>query len=251
MFVDDSGDTRPRRAGTRRGGSVHILSGMIVHERDLHGARTAIHSAKRDLFARSSPESWELHAYDVWNNRGGFSGTDRSLNLAKKIEVFSRAVEGIAQSGATLANVVIWKDQLPAGLNSLRIRALSWRLLVERFEAYLDIKGGKDLGMVISDASNRTTEAEIKSALREPEARIGRHKSRRSMVVEYVVFMDSRSEPLIQGADTVAYILQKRCHGDPSFAEWFDALRPSMWEQGGNIQGFGIKDYPRSQIAWW
>ena len=243
MFVDDSGSTRPHRAGAR-GGIVHILSGLIVHERDLYGARESINDAKRSLFAGFDPENWELHAYDVWNNKGDFSGESRSLNLEKKKEVFTRAVEGIAESGATLASVVIWKNMLPAGMGSLRIRALAWRLLVERFEAYLAAKGRGDLGIVISDASNRTTEAEIKEAFREQAARIGLHKRRRSLVLNYVVFDDSRSEPLIQGADAAAYILQKQCNGDPSFAGWFDALGQSMWRQGGSVRGFGIKDYP-------
>ena len=243
-FVDDSGSARPYRAGARGGGSVHILSALIVHERDLRGARDAIDRAKRDLFAESDPWSWEMHAYNVWNNKGDFSGDDRSLNLERKKDVFSRSVEGIADSGATLVNVVVWKSRLPGGLTGPRIRALSWRLLVERFEAYLAARGGGDLGMVVSDASNRATESEIMEALRDPEARIGRHKSRRSLVLEDVIFKDSRSEPLLQAADIVAYILQKNCRGDPSFAEWFDALGPSMWQQGDDIYGFGIKNYP-------
>ena len=243
MFVDDSGSTRPHRAGAR-GISVHILSGLIVHERDLHGARESINDVKRDLFAGFDPERWELHAYDMWNNKGDFSGKDRTLNLEKKKEAFSRAVEGIAKSGATLVSVAIWKDRLPAGQGSPRIRALSCRLLVERFEAYLGAKGGRDLGMVVSDASTRTVEAEIKEAFRDTTARIGLHKRRRGLVLKYVVFDDSRSEPLIQGADVAAYILQKHCYGDPSFAGWFDALRQSMWKSGGGVHGFGIKNYP-------
>lgn len=223
---------------------MHILSGIIVHERIFHCARAAIDEVKLDLFAGLDPDSWELHAYDMWNSRGDFSGDDRSLNLAGKREVFSKAVEGIAGLGVTLVSIVVWKDRLPDGLSSLRIRALSWRLLVERFEAYLRARGGEDLGVVVSDASNRTTEAEIKRALKAPEARIGRHKSRRSLVLEDVFFWDSRTEPLIQGADMVAYILQKHCRGDPSFAGWFDALKPCMWRQGGSIHGFGIKNYP-------
>ena len=243
MFVDDSGSIRPCRA-CARGGAVHILSGLIVHERDLHDARNAINDAKRRLFAGSDHEGWEIHAYDIWNNKGDFSGADRSLNPEKKKEVFSSVVKGIEKSGATLASVVIWKNRLPAGHGSLHIRALSWRLLAERFEAYLAASGGEDLGMVISDASNRTTEAEIERAFRESEARIGLHKRRRSLVLEYVVFGDSRGEPLIQGADAVAYILQKRCAGDPSFAGWICALERIMWRRDGAVQGFGIKDYP-------
>ena len=180
----------------------------------------------------------------MWNSKGDFSGEDRSLNLERKTDVFSRSVEGIADSGATLVNVVVWKSRLPVGLTGPRIRALSWRLLVERFEAYLAARGGGDLGMIVSDASNRATEAEIAEALRDPDARIGRHKSRRSLVLEDVIFKDSRSEPLLQAADIVAYILQKNCRNDPSFAGWFDALGPSMWQQGDDIYGFGIKNYP-------
>ena len=243
-FVDDSGSTRPYRAGTRGSGRVHILSSLIVHERDLCGARAAINDAKRDLFAVSDPESLELHTYDIWNSSGDFSGDARSLNLERKNEVLSRAVGGIAESGGTLVSVVVWKDRLPDGLTSSRIRTISWRLLVERFEAYLATQGGGDLGMIFSDASNRTTEAEIMDALRETDARIGLHKRHRSLVLEDMIFKDSRREPLLQAADVVAYILHKRCRDDPSFAGWFETLKQSMWSEGGSIYGFGIKNYP-------
>lgn len=80
------------------------------------------------------------------------------------MDVFSGAVEVTAKPGATLARAVIWKGPPPAGPGSLRILATSWRFLVERFEAYLNANGGKYLGMEISDANNRTTEAGIEGA---------------------------------------------------------------------------------------
>ena len=242
MFVDDSGNTRPHRASAR-GVGVHVLSGMIVHERGLHGARAAINATKRRLFAGPDPERVELHAYDVWNGRGEFSGA-QSLNFEKKKEVFSTTVDAIAGSVATLISVVIWKNRLPSGMDGPRIRALSWGLLAERFEAYLNDAGGGDLGLVISDQSTRTNEEGIRAAFRVAKTRFGRHRGRRHLVMEDVFFKDSRREPLIQGADATAYIIQKQCHGDASFAGWFDDLKASMWKFRGRLQGFGIKDYP-------
>ena len=114
---------------------------------------------------------------------------------------------------------------------------------MERFEAYLEERGGGDLGVVVSDASNPTVEAEIEGALQEPEARAAR-RGRHSLVLDCVIFKDSRREPLIQAADVAAYILQRRYGGDESFEEWFDALCQSMWKRGGSIRGSGIKHYP-------
>ena len=62
--------------------------------------------------------------------------------------------------------------------------------------------------------------------------------------MEDVIFKDSRREPLLQGVDVVAYVLQKRCHGDPTFLGWPDDLDACMWRRGGEVHGFGIKDYP-------
>lgn len=241
MFVDDSGNTRPHRAGSS-GISIHVLCGIIVHESALHGARARINEVKQAVFAGADPDGWELHAYDVWNNRGNFAGAGHNLNLAKKRNVFSKTVGAITASDVALAGVVVWKNRLPASFESPRIRALSWGLLTERFEAYLDSRGGRNMGLVISDASNSANEAGIKAALRAAGTRIGRHKKRKSLAMDDVIFKDSRREPLIQGADMAAYILQKRCHGDPSFSDWSTELEEYMQRQEGGVRGF--KRYP-------
>lgn len=221
---------------------MHVLCGMIVHERLLHGARAAIGSAKRDAFPELDPGSWELHAYDVWNNRGKFAGDDHGLNLEKKRKVFSKAVEAITTSGAALVGVVVWKNRLRGGPDGSRIRTLSWGLLAERFEAYLDSKGGENLGLIVSDASNDAGEEGIREALRAAVAGIGRHKRPLRLVMEDVIFKDSHREHLVQGADVSAYILQKRCYGDASFSRWFGNLEACMWRRDGDTRG--LKEHP-------
>ena len=243
MFVDDSGNTRPHRAGSR-GISVHILSGLVVHEYDMDDARDAIDDVKRGLFPGSDPHKKELHAYDVWNNRGDFSGAGHALDLVKKKEVFSKTVGAVAASGASLINVIIWKNLLSGDFDGPRIRETAWNLMTERFEAYLDDRGGRDLGLIISDASGGANEAGIRRAIRSSESGIGRRRMRRSRVMEDVIFKDSRGEPLLQGVDVVAYVLQKRCHGDPTFLGWPDGLDACMWRRGGGVHGFGVKNYP-------
>ena len=243
MLVDDSGNTRPHRAGAG-GVSVHMLSGLVVHEYGIGGARDAIDDAKRDIFAGSNPRGKELHAYDMWNNRGHFSGAGRGLDLGKKKEAFSRTVGAIAGSGASLASVVVWKNLLHGGFDGPRTRTLAWRLLAERFEAYLAHRGGRDLGLIVSDSSGGPNEAGIRDALAAVNAGIGRRGRYRSRVMEDVIFKDSRREPLIQGADVAAYVIHKRCYGDPLFASWYAGPEACMWSIGGRVNGFGIKDYP-------
>ena len=243
MFVDDSGNTRPHRAGAD-GVSVHILSSLVVHEHCMGGARDAIDDAKRDIFAGSNPRGKELHAYDMWNNRGHFSGAGRGLDLAKKKGAFSRTVGAIAGSGASLVSVVVWKNLLHGGFGGPRIRALAWRLLAERFEAYLAYRGGRDLGLIISDSSGGANEAGIRDALAAVSAGIGRRGRYRSRVMEDVIFKDSRRDLLIQGADVAAYVIRKHCYGDPLFASWHAGLEACMWSIGGRVNGLGIKNYP-------
>ena len=244
MFVDDSGNTRPHRRGSG-GASVHVLCGMIVHECFLHSARLTIDNAKRGVFPGLDPGDWELHAYDVWNNRGEFSGEGHGLNLEKKQKVFSKAVGAIAASGAALVGVAVWKNRLRGGPDGPRIRTISWGLLAERFEAYLRSKGGGNLGLIISDASNGSNEEGIRTALRVAVAGVGRHKKPKRLVMDDVIFKDSRREQLIQGADMSAYVLQKRCHGDPSFSGWFARLEACMRRQSGDARG--LKEHPDHQ----
>ncbi len=243
MFVDDSGNTHPHRTGAG-GVSVHIQSGLVVHEYGIGGARDAIDDAKRDIFAGSNPRGKELHAYDMWNNRGHFSGAGRGLDLGKKKEAFSRTAGATAGSGASLASVVVWKNPLHGGFDGPRTRTLAWRLLAERFEAYLAHWGGRDLGLIVSDSSGGPNEAGTRDALAAVNAGIGRRGRYRSRVMEDVIFKDSRREPLIQGADVAAYVIHKRCYGDPLFASWYAGLEACMWSIGGRVNGFGIKNYP-------
>ena len=131
MFVDDSGKTRPHRAGSG-GISVHILAGPVVHESGIDAAGDEIDDAKRAIFAGSDPVKWELHAYDVWNNRA--HSLARSMPSAlRKREIFSRMVEAIVGSGASLLSVVVWKNRLQGGLDGPCTRALARRLPEERF----------------------------------------------------------------------------------------------------------------------
>ena len=105
-------------------------------------------------------------------------------------------------------------------------------------------RGGRDLGLIISDSSGGANEAGIRDALAAVSAGIGRRGRYRSRVMEDVIFKDSRRDLLIQGADVAAYVIRKHCYGDPLFASWHAGLEACMWSIGGRVNGLGIKNYP-------
>lgn len=241
MFVDESGN--PRAAGTAaRDSGVYIQSGVIAHDDRVHAAGAAIERAKCEPFRGKDPAKVELHGYEMWRNWGRFASDPRIPDQGKKLEIFARTSQAIAESGSVLLNVIAWKNRISSGQRSLL--GPPRRLLTERFDQYLATCGSGEAGSIVADASSRGAETKIGDVAQKACNGIGRCKSRPSLVLKDIRFVDSLSEPLVQAADTVAYIIHKHCRGDGLLGRWFNALAPCMWQHDGRIKGFGISYYP-------
>ena len=241
MFVDESGHPLMRMVHHGDDG-IYILCGLIVDADDVHRARAAVDRTKRDLLRGRDSQKWELHGYKIWRGRGRFADDLYMPDSDKKIEMFTRTIRAIKESGATLVSVIISKNRLPSG--QYKLLNLSWKLITERFEHYMACHGDGDHGEIIADASSRGTEDKIRNLLRKVSVGIGRHQRNPALVSTDVRFVNSASDSLVQAVDMAAYIIHKHCRGDVLFKGLFDDLVPCMWHHDGILEGYGIKHYP-------
>ncbi len=97
--------------------------------------------------------------------------------------------------------------------------------------------------MLFVDASQKIPESEIKDIVWRL-VRIGSLWQQVEHVIEDPIFTKSHLRNLIQLADMIAYVIHKHYKGDPKFADWFEMLKPKMYQPNGKSHGFGIKEFP-------
>ena len=241
LYVDGSGQTTIKCK--RRNNGLYVLSGVIVHERNWKIVEENLAAVKQDIFP-ASREGWELHAQEIWNNRGFFADEKLNLNLAKKQEIFSKVLDFICNSEITLLNVIIFKDRMKEQYTTPKTMEYSWTFIVESFEHFLKQQPEEtNNGLIFVDSSQKVPESEIKDVIRRL-VRQGSHWQKARHVIEDPIFTKSHLRNLIQLADMIAYITQKYYRYDPKFKAWFERLKPKMYQPGGVLTGFGIKKFP-------
>ena len=246
LCVDGSGQTKIKHSSQNNG--LYVLSGVLVHEEDWRYVEKRLVDVKQDLFPGFLPNSWELHAYDIWNGMDFFAKEELRLDAAKRDEIFSRVVDIACESEITIINVIIFKDMLTQR-NSPAVMKSSWRRLTVRFEDFLhqnQDQAHADDGLFFIDASHKAPETEIKNViLGEVRRRSSRLGSRH--VIENPIFVDSFRWNLIQLADMIAYVVRRHYEEDPRFEGWFKSLVPKMYHSDGALYGFGINEIPDSR----
>lgn len=241
LCVDGSGQTTIKHSSQDNG--LYVLSGVLVHEKDWRSVEKRLVDVKLNLFPKFRPNTWELHAYDIWHGEGFFAKKELELNHAKKDEIFSRIVDIVCKSEITIINVIIFKDMLRQR-RSPTVMKSSWRRLTVRFEDFLDQnQTHTNDGLFLIDVSQKTPEKEIKNViLSEVRRRSSGLGSRH--VVETPIFVDSLRWNLIQLADMIAYVVHKHYKKDLKFERWFKSLDPKMYRSDGELYGFGINEIP-------
>ena len=243
LYVDGSGQTAIKHSSDNNG--LYILSGVIVHERDWKKIENDLNTLKKEIFPELDPESWELHASAIWNNRDFFTEEKLKLNFAKKQEIFSKVLDLICNSEITLINIIIFKDLMKDRYPAPQPMEYSWTFLVERFEHFLkQHQEEPNNGLLFVDSSQKIPESEIKNVVWRL-VRNGSYWQRVEYVIEDPIFTKSHLRNLIQLADMIAYVIHKHYRHDLQFKDWFEGLKPKMYQHDKRLHGFGIKEFPK------
>ena len=242
LYVDGSGQPMIKEKNSHNG--WYILSGIVVHERNWRIIEERVSALKRELFPQLIPQSWELHAVEIWNNRGFFSNPELKINFDKKKEIFSKVLELICTSELRIINVIVLKDKLNKKYVEPKVMEYSWTSLVERFEHLLQTESeGTNNGLLFIDSDQKNFEKEIKDLIW-GLVRNGSAAKRIDHVIEDPIFKKSHLRHLIQLADMVAYVIHKHYRGDTQFDNWFEGLKPKMYQPNGDLNSFGLKEFP-------
>lgn len=241
LYADSSGQTKIRQG---EHSNLYITVGVIVREEDWRSIVNKISEMKCDVFPEIEPREWELHAYDIWNNRDFFARKHRRLSHAKKLDIFSRTVNLARWSNITIVCVVMFKDKMAAKYRSPVVTEYSWMFVTERLEHFLVQKPeGTNNGLLFIDASHKNPELEIRKAVRNAikDGGIGKVIDH---IIEEPIFVESHTHNLIQLADMIAYVIHKHYKGDSKFEGLFEMLKSKMYRADGNLDGFGLKEFP-------
>ena len=241
LYADSSGRTGIRQDEHN---GLYITVGVIVHEKDRRSIENKISSMKREMFPELDPCKWELHAYDIWRNRYFFADRCRGMNQAKKLGIFSRTANLAHRSDITIVSVVMLKDKMKGKYRSPTVTEYSWLFVTERFEHFLVQKPkGTNNGLLFIDASQKNPESDIRRAVRKAINEGGIWKDI-DHIIEQPIFVESHTSDLIQLADMIAYVVLKHYKGDSRFEESFEMLKSKMYRVDGELDGFGLKEFP-------
>jgi len=242
LYADGSGQTKINKRSSING--WYILSGVIVHERNWKIIEEKLTELKKEIFPQLLPNEWELHAAEIWNNRGFFSDPELKVNFDKKKEIFSKVLELICNSELQIINIIILKDKLNQKYVTPKAMEYSWTLLVERFEHLLRNEPEEtNNGLLFVDSDQKIPEKEIKDLIWRL-VRKGSSMQRVDHVIEDPIFTKSHLRNLIQLADMMAYVIHRSYRGDIKFKDWFDGLKHKMYQPNGELNKFGLKEFP-------
>lgn len=93
------------------------------------------------------------------------------------------------------------------------------------------------------DSSQKIPESEIKNIILKL-VRDGSDQQQVEHIIEDPVFTPSHLRNLIQLADMIAYVVRRHYRHDPKFKDWFEGLKPKMYQPSGQLHGFGLKKFP-------
>ena len=117
-------------------------------------------------------------------------------------------------------------------------------IIAERFEHFLKQQNETtNNGLIFVDSDQKIPEEEIKAILWNA-VRHGTSMQGIRHIIEDPIFTKSHLRNLIQLSDMTAYIIHRVYSKHEEFAEWFEKLKPSMYQPKYNLSSFGLKEFP-------
>lgn len=217
LYMDESGS-----AGDRRG--HYVLGCLVGNAEELARLEDRLYYLKLGMAPGKDPSSWEIHSNKIMT---GYSPIG-ARTPQKRLAVLKAVVETVCRSDVTLFGVAVVNELIRRNDNGDGVHhALTF--VLERFELFLRTRGGEETGQIVSDMMRLGTR---KNADRVFTATKHGHNRLSDIRIESIAgmkYVSSRSSPLTQVADVIAYVIKRHVEGDERFEEMFARLASRVW----------------------
>lgn len=196
-----------------------------------------IRRLKLELAPKADPAGWELHAGDMFHNRGG--SILGLLETKKQMAIMRRIVDIVRGCDVVLFYIVVMGTRMH-GKRATHARVVehATALLVERLEQFAQEQGEGVTLRVVSDNAREHQRLAMERALERRATRRSPPLGRRRVTL--IEFADSLSNGLVQVADALAYIINRHAGGDAAFGEMFRDIRRKTWRRRGRSERVGV-----------
>lgn len=237
FFIDES--NIPRFDKIEPSSPYFIMGGCLVQEHDLQKISQDLETfAKNEFPDLVSLPDFKLHASDMFNARGNFSGKNK-LELNEKCEKF---IELILKFPVEMVSTGIQKQKLVEKYKEKTYDPYNLAFLYscERFENFLEEKK-IDMGKVFLETRGPGLDKKYGEGL-DRFLQMGPVYKRIRRVSRPVFTKSTISSPL-QISDFVCYSIHKMLN--KSEPRLFEKLKPKFRNQNGKVEGFGLVIFPK------
>jgi len=213
-YVDESGSGPGARGGPGR----FVLACIVGSPTAIAEINERIRRLKLELVPGLDPADWELHAGDMFHDRGG--SPLGSMGTQEQMAVMRKIVGIVCDSDVVTFGIVVKGANMRGKrLTYARVIEHAARLLAERLERLAQGLGEGITLRVVSDNLPERHRLAMERAM-------PRGSTRRTTGIEFV---DSLSSATIQAVDAMAYALNRHAGGDAAFGVMSRNIRRKAW----------------------
>jgi Protein of unknown function (DUF3800) len=195
------------------------ICGVVIHIDNIRTAQRALTEV-----AEKAAEDWnlaetpELHGYEIWQRQGDFA----QIPPRACVGIYSKALDVLAAASP----VIVLRGVDRTRLRYQNPHRLAWRYAIES----VDRLGGEGPTLVVADEHAETERAlrgDIRSYISFGTG--GWDPRTIENVLPELKFFDSKDNALLQGADLVAYLHQRRRNVPVESDERAQRARERLW----------------------
>lgn len=197
------------------------ICGVVVHVDNIKRAKDAFIAVADE--AETAANLWgrpELHGYELWGGEGDFEDVAPGV----RITAYADALDALAASDPMIVLRGVRRPQL----KYQHPHRLAWRYAIEA----VDQLPGDGPILVVADEHKETESAlrsDIHAYIASGTGGWKPHAVKR--VMPELRFLDSRSHPLLQAADLVAFLHQRRFNIENESNRRVQRVRESLWRK--------------------
>lgn len=231
FFADASGNSRGRS-----GDDAYYTLGCVTGSPEaLDALSKLMYGLKLGPVPGRDPRPWELHGVRINHRRRGYPLKPRTEDA--RLAVFDAATRAICESGVTLLVVTVDNRRAHAEFGpDANIAGRAWTLLLERCELCLREQGAGALGRMVSDRTGEADMQHIRALVFDSVRRRNPASGVRTSRITGIEFVDSLDSPLVQAADSMAYIISRDINGDGRLGGMAERLRERTWVSADGVR---------------